>query len=419
MHAMIKKTWVFILLLAMLVLAAGCATSTGEQKMDFSGVWEGVITLEGMHMPGKMVLDLKSNGNGSARFGFVDQRTQGSIEVMLDKENTLKGEGVADEMFFSLDGKFYELEDEWVFSGNLIIEEDYEKSHASVEFFREGSAKIPDTEELLSETVYMQEDSPEIWGNSIDFSGEWTGFQLLAEVSGPNAQQYKDMEGLTVGCLMVLELPDFKTGTADLYFADELTGPALIAVAEYDRLTLTGSLWGDPFEWSGTFEYDEAVGEWTLTGGGDIKDTTENAIFHIVLSMNQSGADAAVSQQQPSGSYSQELSTDMPLEQFMVGSWMRESSNVMVERSVYIFNADGTAMSFYATPGPGDMEATWTTGSWEKDEPNIGSWRIDGDKLSVEFENDLISFESIVQMIDENTIAFNNSFNINEYYRLP
>ena len=101
--------------LAMLALAVGCAAKTGGQKVDFSGVWEGSLTVEGMRMPGKMILELDSNGKGSARFGFVDELTQESIPVELNKENGLKGEGSADQMHFNFEGKFYEMEEEWVF----------------------------------------------------------------------------------------------------------------------------------------------------------------------------------------------------------------------------------------------------------------------------------------------------------------
>lgn len=131
MYLIVKKASVFMLILMMLALAAGCAAKTGENnvdalgenKIDFSGVWDGTITIEGMRMPGKMVLTLDSGGKGSARFGFVDELTEGSIEVLLDEEYALKGEGTADEMDFVLDGKFYEMEDEWVFAGKLSIDE--------------------------------------------------------------------------------------------------------------------------------------------------------------------------------------------------------------------------------------------------------------------------------------------------------
>ncbi|MBW6462964.1 MAG: hypothetical protein K0B84_02085 [Firmicutes bacterium] len=257
-------------------------------------------------------------------------------------------------------------------------------------------------------------------GNSASFSGEWTGMQLLSEISGPDAEQYMEMEGLTLDSRLLLTLHDNSTGTADLYFADELAGSALTATAAHDRLTLSGALWGDPFEWSGTFEYDEDADEWTLTGGGDITGTTEDVVFHIVLSLNQSAADAPGGQQaEETETGSQTASVDAPLEQMLIGSWMREPSNVLVERTIRVFNADGTVLGIVAKPGSGDTEATWNTGSWEKDAPINGTWIVDGDMLIVEFENDLISFETEVRVVDANTIVIKEVHTLYDYYRLP
>ncbi len=409
MHSITKIVW--WLIIAVTMLTAGC-TATGSQEVDFSGVWEGTIELEGMQMPGKMILDFE-NGKGSARFGFVDQLTQGSIGVVLDKEHELKGEGAADNMLFSIKGNFYKLQDEWAFSGTLTIEEGDEISYTTVEFYREGSAHIADLE------ANMQQVSPETFGNTIDFSGEWTGIQLLAEVSGPDAQQYKNMEGSTVDCRMLLNLQDFNTGTADLYFADELAGPALTAVAAYDRLTLTGTLWGDSFEWNGTFEHDTDLGEWTLTGGGDITGTTEDAVYHIVLSLNLSGTDGYGGQSQASEQDRNELSADASLEDFLIGSWMGPPSNAMVERKVLVLYYDGIIESYYATPGPDDTEATWLGGSWQLDEPARGTWHIDGNRLAASFDNDSISFETDVRVIDANSIEIEVFYTRSEYHRLP
>ncbi len=154
----IKKATAIILILTLLALAAGCAAGAEGQKADFSGVWEGVITVEGMRMPGKMILDLDDSGKGSARFGFVDELTQESISVELNQENGLKGEGTADQMHFDYEGKFYEMDGEWVFAGNLIIDDGYEVNDTTVEFFREGSEWIPD---LSGEIGYPEEMSPE------------------------------------------------------------------------------------------------------------------------------------------------------------------------------------------------------------------------------------------------------------------
>ncbi|NLE56693.1 MAG: hypothetical protein GX617_17300 [Lentisphaerae bacterium] len=416
MHFIIKKATAVMLILAMLALAVGCAAKTGGQKVDFSGVWEGSLTVEGMRMPGKMILELDSNGKGSARFGFVDELTQESIPVELNKENGLKGEGSADQMHFNFEGKFYEMEEEWVFAGNLIINDGYEINDTTVEFFREGSESIPD---LRGEIGYPEEMSPEAWGNSIDFSGEWTGVHLLAEVSGAGAQENKHMEGLTTDCRLVLSLPDYGTGTAQLQFDDDLAGPELTAAAAHDRLTLDGLLWGSPFEWSGTFEYDEAAGEWTLTGGGDVTDTTVDVIFHIVLSLNQASADAPGQPPQASEPNNQSADINAPLDEFLIGSWMGPPSNVMTEREILAIYYDGTIEKYYATPGAGDTEETWLGGSWKLDEPAPGTWRVEGNKLIAKFENDSISFETDVRVIDAGSIEIEVFYTRSEYYRLP
>ena len=412
----IKKATAIILILTLLALAAGCAAGAEGQKADFSGVWEGVITVEGMRMPGKMILDLDGSGKGSARFGFVDELTQESISVELNQENSLKGEGTADQMHFDYEGKFYEMDGEWVFAGNLIIDDGYEVSDTTVEFFREGSEWIPD---LSGEIGYLEEMSPETWGNSIDFSGEWTGIHLLAEVSGADAQEYEYMEGLTTDCRLVLSLPNYGTGTAQLQFDDDLAGPELTAAAAYDRLALDGLLWGGPFEWSGTFEYDKAAQEWTLTGGGDVTDTTVDATFHIVLSLNHASAEVPGQQPQATAPNVQSADINAPLDEFLIGSWMAPPSNVMVERKVLAIYYDGTIESYYATPGPDDTEETWVGGSWKLDEPAQGTWRIDGNRLIAEFENDSISFETVVRVIDADSIEIEVFYTRSEYRRLP
>ncbi len=416
MHFIIKKATAVMLILAVLALAVGCAAKTGGQKVDFSGVWEGSLTVEGMRMPGKMILELDSSGKGSARFGFVDELTQESIPVELNKENGLKGEGSADQMHFNFEGKFYEMDGEWVFAGNLIINDGYEINDTTVEFFREGSESIPD---LRGEIGYPEEMSPEAWGNSIDFSGEWTGVHLLAEVSGAGAQENKHMEGLTTDCRLVLSLPDYGTGTAQLQFDDDLAGPELTAAAAHDRLTLDGLLWGSPFEWSGTFEYDKAAEEWTLTGGGDVTDTTVDVIFHIVLSLNQASADAPGQPPQASEPNNQSADINAPLDEFLIGSWMGPPSNVMTEREILAIYYDGTIEKYYATPGAGDTEETWLGGSWKLDEPAPGTWRVEGNKLIAKFENDSISFETDVRVIDAGSIEIEVFYTRSEYHRLP
>ena len=416
MSSIMKKAAAIVLILAMMALTAGCAAETGGQRIDFSGVWEGAITMEDMRMPGKMILDLDSGGKGSARFGFVDELTQGSIPIELNKENALKGEGTADEMHFDFEGKFYEMDGEWVFAGNMIINDGYEINDTAVEFFREGSESIPD---LRGEIGYPEEMSPDAWGNSIDFSGEWTGIQLLAEVSGTDAQEYKDMEGLTTDCRLVLSLPDYGTGTAQLQFADDLAGPELTAAVAYDRLALEGALWGDPFEWNGTFEYDKVVDGWTLTGGGDVIDMTVDATFHIVLSLNQTSADAPGQQSQAPTPSDQSTDINAPLDEFLIGSWMGPPSNVMVEREVLAIYYDGKIEKYYATPSASDTEETWVGGSWKLDEPAPGTWRIVGNKLITKFENDSISFETDVQVIDADSIEIEVFYTRKEYRRLP
>ncbi|MEN1761164.1 MULTISPECIES: hypothetical protein [Anoxynatronum] len=262
---------------------------------------------------------------------------------------------------------------------------------------------------------------------TIDFSGEWTGTQLLAEISGADAEAYKEMEGLTLDSRLILSLSDDSEGAAELYFVDDLAGPELNAAVVDKSLILTGTLWGDPFEWTGTFEYDEAEAGWTLTGGGDITGTAEDVVFHIVLSLNQASSDEPGSQPAATGdqpaaaseSGSQAVSADAPLEELLIGSWMKEPSNVMVERSVLTFEKDGSAMTYYATPGAGDSEETWHTGSWKKDEPIGGTWKTAGNMLTAEFENESSSFETEVRVVDANTIVIEVFYTRSEYVRLP
>lgn len=404
-----KRISVLLAVLLMFVLAVGCGAPAEVQEEDFSGVWEGTITLEGLRMPGKMVLDLGSDGRGSARLGFVDQLTQGSIEVYLDKQYGLKGSGTADNMGFAISGRFYELEDEWVFSGELIIEEGDETSQTTVEFFREGSTMVPN---LMNATGL--EVSPEAWGNTADFSGEWTGTQLVAEVRGENTQDYAEIEGAIFDCYLVLSLPDYSTGTADLYISDELSGPELSAVAAHDRLTLTGLLWGDPFEWYGTFEYDNDEGRWTLTGGGDVADAAEGVAFHLVLKLSKDDLFANPANQQAS----QSVDVDAPLEEFLIGSWMREASSVVSERTVHTLSADGKAKMELGLPGEGDTAQTWHTGMWKKDVSTEGTWRIEGKRLIVSYENELVSFETDVEVISANAIKIEELHSRRLYERI-
>ncbi len=565
MHFITKKAMAVMLILVMLALDVCCVAKTARQKVDFSGVWEGSLTVEGMRMPGKMILELDSKGKGSARFGFDDELTEESIPVELNKENGLKGEGTADQMHFDLEGKFYEMDEEWVFAGNLIINDGYEINDTTVEFFREGSELIPDlsgeigypeemlpeawdnsidfdgewtgnlfvedmsmpgkmileldssgkgsarigfgdelTQEsipvelnkkndfnslkgegtadqmhfdfegwfyelddrwlfvgnmiiidgyevynttfqfyrwseeiadLMGEIGYPEDMSPEAWDNSIDFSGEWTGIQLIAEVSGADAQKYKYMEGLKTGCLLVLSVPNYGTGWAELQFGDDLAWPELTAYAAYDRLELDGLLWGDPFEssrtfeydkffyfgWSGTFEYDKTAEEWTLTGGGDITDPNVDVTFHIVLSLNKASADAPEQQPQAPAPNNQGADINAPLNKFLIGVWMGPPSNVMVERQVLYFFNDGTTQICYATPGPGATEENFfgVGTPWKLDDPVSGKWRVEGKKLIAKFEIDSISFETDVRVIDADSIEIEVFYTRKIFRRLP
>lgn len=410
-------------------LISGCGEKEEkkEKQEDFSGVWEGTIAVEDMVMPGKMILELDKRGQGTARFGFFDELTTESIDVELDTKNRLKGEGSADAMHFDLSGKFSEEDDEWIFEGNLIINDGYGIDETTVEFFRTGSDLIPD---LTSSTSEPKETKSGAQNNSIDFSGEWAGTQLLSEVSGAKAEDYKYMEGLTTECRLVLSLSDLGTGTAQVYFDDDPAGPNLNATAANDRLSLDGLLWGSDFLWNGTFEYDNDIEEWTLTGGGEVVDTYAEATFHIVLSLNLGPADEPAQPTQPTETKqvtqeattaSQNIDVDItaPLEEFLVGSWMGPQSNVMVERRVLALYYDGTVEFYYAKPGDGDTEETWLEGSWTTDEPVSGTWRVEGTKLIAELDIESLSFESEVKVIDVDHVEIEIYYTRSEYRRLP
>ena len=53
------------------------------------------------------------------------------------------------------------------------------------------------------------------------------------------------------------------------------------------------------------------------------------------------------------------------------------------------------------------------------DEPATGTWRVDGNKLIAKFENDSISFETDVRVIDAGSIEIEVFYTRSEYRRLP
>ena len=98
---------------------------------------------------------------------------------------------------------------------------------------------------------------------------------------------------------------------------------------------------------------------------------------------------------------------------------MAPPSNVMVEREVLVIHHDSTIEQYYATPGPDDTAETWLGGSWKLGEPSPGTWRVDGDKLIAEFENNLLSFETDVRVIAADSIEITVFYTRKEYRRLP
>src|SRR5690606_25979843 len=136
------------------------------------------------------------------------------------------------------------------------------------------------------------------------------------------------------------------------------------ASVQYDRLTLTGLLWNDDFEWYGTFEQDDETGEWTLVGGGDI--TSAEVNFHIVLRLTKAVSRIQETEVTPTAQSSAEPpDSSLPLDEFVAGSWMREASAVISGRTVHVFRAAGSCVTYSALPGPDDTESTWIDGNWK------------------------------------------------------
>lgn len=121
----------------------------------------------------------------------------------------------------------------------------------------------------------------------------------------------------------------------------------------------------------------------------------------------------------PSAPEGQGADINAPLDEFLIGAWMAPALNVMTERQVLAIYYDGTIELYYATPGASDTEETWVGGSWELDETAPGTWRVDGNKLIAKFENDSISFETDVRVIDTDSIEIEVFYTRSEYRRLP
>jgi len=166
----------------------------------------------------------------------------------------------------------------------------------------------------------------------------------------------------------------------------------------------------------GTFTDEE--GYWQLVGGGDIYDG--DAIFHMVFNLvavespgSAGGAedadDPAVGAAEPS---------DLPLEQFLVGSWMRDE--LFGEYMTKTFNANGTTIFTMDKPGgAGDDINNWPGGTWQIVEAASGEWAVVGPLLVADVTPEHLSLETEVKIIDQNTIEIVEMHTKTLYYRIP
>lgn len=403
-------------LLLCLMILAGTVGGLAEAETSpaaFSGLWEGMFLLEGMPLPGGVLLEMENDGKGTARVGFDDEFTEQSIGVTLLEGLRIEGGGEADGMEFLLDAGFVLEDSVWRLSGGMVIDDGYDTVLAELEFYREGSRPEEKPAAFETEKAY-----PDAQGNSIDFSGEWAGTMLVAGISGPSAEANANLQDEVFDCSLRLDLGNPSGGTGDIFQGDNVFGPGLAANAQFDRLKLTGFLWNDTFEWYGTFEKDEETGEWTLVGGGDIKG--EDVSFHIVLRLKKAAPEPEGTEfsQTPQAS-AESMDADLPLAEFIAGAWMREASSVISERTVHVFLADGSAVTYSARPGPEDNESTWPEGGWKMEEVSRGSWSTSEDRLAAVFENSLLSFDTNVQRQDAGTIRIEEMYTRRTYLRLP
>ena len=399
-----------------MILAGSAAGGLAEAETDpaaFSGLWQGTFLLEGMPLPGGILLEMAGDGKGTARIGFDDEFTEQSIDVTLLEGLRIEGGGEADGMEFLLDAGFVLEDSVWRLSGGMVIDDGYDAVLAELEFFREGSKPIGESAALTAETA-----NPDAQGNSIDFSGEWAGTMLVAGISGPAADANANLQDEVFDCSLRLDLSNPSEGTGDIFQGDTVFGPGLAASAQFDRLKLTGLLWNDAFEWYGTFEKDEETGEWTLVGGGDIKG--EEVSFHIVLRLRKAAPETRETKfAQASRGSNEPAGMDLPLQEFITGAWMREASAVISERTVHVFKADGSAVTYSALPGLEDSESTWPEGGWKIEEVTRGSWSVSEDRLSVIFDNSLLSFDTKVERQDAGAIRIEEMYTRRTYLRLP
>jgi hypothetical protein len=252
--------------------------------------------------------------------------------------------------------------------------------------------------------------------NSADFSGLWEGSALIAEVS--NSEEFESLEGAVFFCELVLDVGPDGNGFADLYMDGELVGSKLTAVVVQDRPHLAGELFSSPFEWNGTFS--DETGAWVLKGGGDIHDG--DAVIHMVIELVEGESVAQVPEdpsepEAPAPSTSGGVSSDAPLDQFLVGSWMRDE--LFGEFKVKTFNADGSATFSMDKPSPGDDINNWPGGGWKIVESATGKWITDGAILIATVTPEHLSLDTEVKIIDENTIEIVEMHTKTLYYRVP
>lgn len=265
-----------------------------------------------------------------------------------------------------------------------------------------SDSSVPSDEEQVAESSL----------NSADFNGAWEGTALIDSVK--NSEEYNDLEGAVFFCEMLLELDEEGNGFADLYLDGELVGPALAAKVVQDRPHLVGEVFESPFEFYGTFSDESEI--WTLIGGGDIQDG--EAIFHMVLNLSAATAvqdsgdpDEAPADEEPA------ISEDAPLDEFLVGSWMRDE--LFGEYMVKTFNRDGSTVFSMDKPGPGDDINNWPDGSWTIVQSATGEWAVVGDMLVAAVDPEHLSLETEVKIIDNNTIEIVELVTRTIYYRVP
>jgi hypothetical protein len=247
--------------------------------------------------------------------------------------------------------------------------------------------------------------------NSADFSGVWEGTALIDSVK--NSEEYNDLEGAIFFCEVVLELDQKGDGFADLYLDGELAGASLTAKVVQDRPHLVGEVFESPFEFYGTFSDESET--WTLIGGGEIQDG--EATFSLVF--NLSAAAAAQDPSDPEAPMTEEpaVSVDASLEEFLVGSWMRDE--LFGEYKVKTFNSDGSTVFSMDKPGSGDDINNWPGGGWTIVQSATGEWAIVGDLLVAAVTPEHLSLETEVKIIDSNTIEIVELLTKTLYYRVP